>query len=297
MVFNCGEPNEQVVKAEVLCQSEDPDLAVLKVSSLKRVPEPVEYRQVAHLAETMRVFILGFPFGDSLAANHANPNITIGTGSVSSIRKDKSGKVVRVQIDGALNPGNSGGPVVDARGNLVGIAVQTIQGSHIGLTIPAGELTAMLEGGLGKPTIAVTGGRESLPRRNTRLWCPVFDPLKKLKSASVHFVPRSVPADPAQGRPAPTRRRGGQPETRPLIARWDRPGGTPFDAKASPTIKQVTVQASFVNGDGKTVYLEPQVVALPAPVQVSITTDENGATTTTVTETQTERRRPADVAK
>ena len=129
VVFNCGEPNEQVVKAQVLCQLEDPDMAILKVSSLKRVPEPIEYRQVAQLAETMRVFILGFPFGDSLAANHGNPNITIGTGSVSSIRRDKSGKVVKVQIDGALNPGNSGGPVVDGRGNLVGIAVQTIQGS------------------------------------------------------------------------------------------------------------------------------------------------------------------------
>jgi L-fuconolactonase len=61
------------------------DLAVLKVSAPKRNPEPIEFRQGAQLAETMRVFILGFPFGDSLTANHGNPNITIGTGSVSSI--------------------------------------------------------------------------------------------------------------------------------------------------------------------------------------------------------------------
>ncbi len=59
----------------------------------------------------------------------------------------------------------------------------------------------------------------------------------------------------------------------------------PLDVKGSPPIKQVTVQASFVNAAGKTVYLEPQVVAVPAPVQVS-TSEDKGATTTTVTETQ-----------
>src|SRR5262249_37560859 len=146
----------QVLKAQVLCQVEDPDLAVLKVSGLKRLPQAIEYLQRAPLAETMRVFILGFPFGDSLAPDRANPNITIGTGSVSSLRKDGAGKVVRVQIDGALNPGNSGGPVVDGKGNLVGVAVQTIQGTHIGMTIPASELASMLEGSVGKPAIAVT---------------------------------------------------------------------------------------------------------------------------------------------
>ena len=113
VVFNSGEPNEQTVKSEVLCQVEDSDLAVLKVSGLRGAPRAIEFGQAAQPTETMPVFILGFPFGDSLAANKANPNITIGKGSVSSIRKDRSGKVVKVQIDGALNPGNSGGPVVD----------------------------------------------------------------------------------------------------------------------------------------------------------------------------------------
>ena len=226
VVFNCGEPNEQVVKAQVLCQLEDPDMAVLKVMSPKRLPEPIEYRQGAQLAETMRVFILGFPFGDSLAANHGNPNITIGTGSVSSIHRDKSGKVVKVQIDGALNPGNSGGPVVDGRGNLVGIAVQTIQGSHIGLTIPAGELIAMLEGGLGKPRIAVTG---AVDRRPTEIrHCRTPDrPFEKAQVGVGAICAAVHSRGPHQGRPATTCRRCGQPEARPRSARWGRPGGTP----------------------------------------------------------------------
>jgi S1-C subfamily serine protease len=287
VVFRCGGPDEQVVKAQVLCRAEDPDVAILKVSSLKRMPQPIEYRQGTEPAETLRVFILGFPFGDALAASSGNPNITIGTGSVSSIRRNTAGKVVGIQIDGALNPGNSGGPVVDSRGNLVGIAVQTIQGSHIGLAIPGGELAAMLEGGLGKPRVAVTPAVNQAPARY-EIVVPVIDPFQKLKSASVDFVPRSVPADPGKaGRPQIAADAGSRKLDLALgegVAR----APLPLDASAAQPIKQITVQASFVNAEGKTVYLEPQVVAVPAPVQVSTATDATGGTTTTTTITETQ---------
>ncbi len=283
VVFNSGEPNEQTVKAEVLCQSEDPDMAVLKVSSLRSAPRAIEFRQTTRPVETMPVFILGFPFGESLAANKSNPNITIGKGSVSSIRKDKSGKVVKVQIDGALNPGNSGGPVVDGGGNLVGIAVQTIQGTNIGLTIPADEVGAMLEGGLGKPTIAVTPAVNGAAPKY-EIVVPVIDPLKKLRSASVQFVLKSVPADPSRaGRPQLASEAASRKVDLPLrggVARVE----LPLDAKAAPPIKQVTVQASFVTGAGKAVYLDPLVIAVPVPVQVRTTTDDKGKTTTTITQ-------------
>ncbi len=282
VVFNSGEANEQTVKAEVLGQLDDPDLAILKVSGLKSVPKAIEFRRTAQPSETMPVFILGFPFGESLAANKANPNITIGRGSVSSIRKDASGKVAKVQIDGALNPGNSGGPVVDAAGNLVGIAVQTIQGSNIGLTIPAGEVGTMLEGSLGRPTIvarpAVNGAAPKY-----EIVVPVVDPMKKLRSASVQFVTKPVPADPSKaGRPqlaSDAASRKVDLSLRGAVARVE----LPLDAKATPPVKQVTVQASYVNSAGKTVYLDPQVIPVPATVQVTTTTDDQGRTTTTTT--------------
>src|SRR5579872_1295906 len=116
IVFNSGEANEQILKAEVLGALDDPDLAILKVAGLKSPPRPIEFRQAQQPAETLPLYILGFPFGDALATNKGNPNITVGKGSVSSVRKDASGRIVKVQIDGALNPGNSGGPVVDSKG-------------------------------------------------------------------------------------------------------------------------------------------------------------------------------------
>ncbi len=285
VVFNSGEPNEQVVKAEVLGQMEDPDLAVLKVVSLKSVPKAIEVRPTTQLSETMPVFILGFPFGDSLSPNKANPTITIGKGSVSSIRKDKAGKVVKVQIDGALNPGNSGGPVIDGAGNLVGIAVQTIQGTHIGMAIPASEVANLLEGGLGKATIKVTGGVNGAASKYDIL-VSMIDPLKKLRSASLHYVTKSVAPDSTK---AGQLQLGSEKASRKLdlslqggVARAE----LPLDAKDARTTKQVTVQVSFVTGEGKTVFLDPQVIEVPAPVQITTNSDGKGTTTTTITETK-----------
>jgi carboxyl-terminal processing protease len=41
-----------------------------------------------------------------------------------------TGQIAGVQIDGNLNPGNSGGPVVDAQGRLVGVAVAKVVGTR-----------------------------------------------------------------------------------------------------------------------------------------------------------------------
>src|SRR5579872_4406562 len=184
IVFNSGNGNEQAIKAEVLGALDEPDLAILKVSGIKIPPRPITFQLVPQPVETMSLYILGFPFGDALATGNANPTITIGRGSVSSIRKDSSGKTAKVQIDGALNPGNSGGPVVDVKGNLVGIAVQTIQGSNIGLAIPPDELTGVLEGRVGKPAV-VASIEQGAPRYEVVV--PVIDPLKKLKSVAIQF--------------------------------------------------------------------------------------------------------------
>ena len=72
-----------------------------------------------------RVFVCGFPFGDDFS-KLKNPEISIGPASVSSIRLGPGGRVARVQLNGALNPGNSGGPVVDGAGRVVGIATAKI---------------------------------------------------------------------------------------------------------------------------------------------------------------------------
>lgn len=292
-VFNSGEPNEEALKAEVLCQLDEPDLAVLKVAKPKAPVVPLEFRSVPQPFETMPVFIVGFPYGEALSTNQGNPNITIGKGSVSSVRKDQNGKLAKVQIDGALNPGNSGGPVVDGQGRLIGIAVQTIQGSNIGLTIPAGALTDVLAGSLGKPSITVSPiVNGAAPKYE--ISASVIDPLGDLKTAVIYFVPQSVPADPGKAGQAQLKSHAGSRKIALTLQNNVARAELPLTAEQRQSLKEVTVQASFVNGQGVIVYLEPQIIAVPTPIQATVTAKAqvgNGAgrSGVTATITQTER--------
>ncbi|MHC5540763.1 LamG domain-containing protein, partial [Singulisphaera rosea] len=58
--------------------------------------------------------------------------------------RNKDGVLSALQIDAAVNPGNSGGPLVDNRGEIVGIVVRGLPGTRIGFAIPAGRLRDFL---------------------------------------------------------------------------------------------------------------------------------------------------------
>jgi S1-C subfamily serine protease len=146
-VFWSGTKKEQSYTAKVVASDRKRDLALLKLTGCRDLAKPIEIGRAPNLQETMPVFVLGFPFGKGLSTNKGNPSITIGKGSISSIRRDERDQVALVQIDGALNPGNSGGPVVDSQGRLVGVAVATINpeiGSGIGFAIPTSKLISLL---------------------------------------------------------------------------------------------------------------------------------------------------------
>src|SRR5262245_11840829 len=119
LVFWSGTRQERVVKAEVLASDPSRDLAILRVTDFKDLPKPIAMNPKLELIETMGVYIFGFPFGQALSTTKGNPAMTVGKGSVSSIRENERGEIQVVQIDGDLNPGNSGGPVVDSKGRLV----------------------------------------------------------------------------------------------------------------------------------------------------------------------------------
>lgn len=234
----------------------------------------------------MPVYIVGFPFGDALSTNKGNPTITIGKGSVSSIRKDASGKLVKIQIDGALNPGNSGGPVVDAKGNLVGIAVQKVQGNNIGIAIPPAELSAALDGTVGVPTIALTKTGK-VPMPTYEVIVPMLDPMKKIKSVSLHFVDGAVPFD-ASKKGEPQLQSVGTSRKIDLAMKDSTANGfLPLSVEADSPGRQVTVQIEYVAAEGKTIYLDPLVVKIAAPavmtgnITSTSTRTVNGVTTTT----------------
>ncbi|HEV3144015.1 MAG TPA: S1C family serine protease, partial [Gemmataceae bacterium] len=137
-------------------------------------------------------------FGKMLATGKRRPAMTVTKAAISSLREDDNGELAVVQIDGGVDPGNSGGPVVNADGELVGVAVATISGSSgIGLAIPAGPLRSMFEGRIGAVHLALKPNSEK-PALAIEL--SVIDPLNKITAVELHSIEISrVKADLDKG--------------------------------------------------------------------------------------------------
>ena len=138
LVVNSGEPGkEYTLGGELLAADLENDLAllrpyVLEVGARHLVPKGLVVPKTPNVALLQRLFVFGYPFGEQLGAE-----ITVRETTVSSLRHDPgSGRLSLIQVGGGMNPGNSGGPVVDLKGNVVGVAVAGIQGTDINFAIP-----------------------------------------------------------------------------------------------------------------------------------------------------------------
>ena len=143
IVAHSGTPDEIRFEGTVLGADRDNDLAVVRVDGDQtKLPAPlvVELDRCS-LTELQKVFIFGFPFGASLGKE-----ITARDSSVSSFRRDVDGSLYQIQVNGGMDPGNSGGPVVDARGVVVGVSVAVIKGTQINFAVPSEKIQGMLHG-------------------------------------------------------------------------------------------------------------------------------------------------------
>jgi S1-C subfamily serine protease len=105
-------------EAVVMGAQPEQDLAVLKASKLPDDLFPATMRSTADLRPGDPVVAVGFPFGIGPSAS---------AGVISGLKREyrsMSGERVLsnlIQFDAAVNPGNSGGPLVTAEGEVVGI--------------------------------------------------------------------------------------------------------------------------------------------------------------------------------
>ncbi|MCY2968730.1 MAG: trypsin-like peptidase domain-containing protein [Planctomycetota bacterium] len=288
VVFQSGNPTEKSLPAEIVAMSEDPDLAILKVGGIPDDVAPLDVEKNVELVETTSVFVVGFPFGESLAIGSGNPAVTIGKGTISSLRRNETGRIVRVQIDGSLNPGNSGGPIINAKGELLGIAVEAIRGSNIGLAIPTAELKSVLSGNVGKPTVMVYQENADTPPR-VQVELPVMDPLGKLREVSIQYVEGLVSTE--IGGPVKSIVSDGvggvtKVQVEGVVGRAD----LPIELPKSTETRQVTVQPKLVDPDGNVVLLPPTVLAISGANAVRPT---RPSATGTTRNSRTRSRSPA----
>ena len=130
VVLNSGENGERTLPATIYGLDADLDLALLKVDGTE-LPPLLTLGKSDDLTEAQEVVAFGFPFGESLGKS-----MTVSPTRVSSLRKE-NGLLTKVQLTGGLNPGNSGGPVTDQKGEVIGVSVSKLRNTDIAFAIPA----------------------------------------------------------------------------------------------------------------------------------------------------------------
>src|SRR2546422_322175 len=125
-------PDGRVLPGSVVGGDGDPDVGVIRVEG--DGVKPGESGAPDRLKVGQPVLAIGNPLGLS-----GGPTVTSGV--VSSLRRSLdlgSGGLKVIQTDAAVNPGNSGGPLVDLEGKVVAINTVTIPYAEgIGFAIPA----------------------------------------------------------------------------------------------------------------------------------------------------------------
>jgi serine protease Do len=124
--------------ARVVRIDDDADLALVEIDS--NAPMPGLALSTRPVLAGQWVLVLGCPFG-------AGPTAT--TGIVSALPGavlEPEALAGRMQLNAAVNPGNSGGPVLGLDGQVIGVANATIPGGYgLGFAVPVAALSALLD--------------------------------------------------------------------------------------------------------------------------------------------------------
>jgi len=105
--------DSKIFKAKVIRESAEDDLAVLEIESPLRNFRSMKLGDSDSIEVAEPVIAIGNPFGLSF---------TVTSGIVSAVgRTTPDGKEGLIQTDAAVNPGNSGGPLINMGGEVIGI--------------------------------------------------------------------------------------------------------------------------------------------------------------------------------
>lgn len=152
--------DDRQFQASIIGSDEASDLAVLKVDATDL--QPAEFGDSGKLAVGDRVVAIGDPLGAQLRG-------TMTSGIVSAINRDlevNDRTMTLIQTDAALNNGNSGGPLINEYGQVIGINTlkmsntlsdisATVEG--LGFAVPSSRVVSVIN------DIIATGGFHGLP--------------------------------------------------------------------------------------------------------------------------------------
>ena len=265
ITLNSGTTDASTHNAKLVAVDDGNDLTILRFE-MPRPPRRLLFADLDHITETTQTFVLGFPFGAALSTHDNKPSVTVSRASISAIHRDSDGVIEQIQLDGELNPGNSGGPVVDRTGRVIGIAGLKVGGTNISFITPISVLKRNLQGRVGGISwIFVDHDTRAIYEAKVEL----VDPLDEVRIVSILTAPRSkVPDDP--GTPGDYKPLPGSHEHR-LSLKDDTAEGRVTLAQSDVSAEPHVFQIKWILADKTRKYSRPE--DLPQHPAVSLTHD------------------------
>jgi V8-like Glu-specific endopeptidase len=142
-------PGRQAVSARLVTTDQVKDLAILQISLGNLTALPVASSEAVQVLDS--VTVLGYPLPGELGTA-----LSASDGKVNAVREAHNSGTSLFQIDANVNPGNSGGPLLNNHGEVVGIVVAKINSlqyakengsllpERINFAIPMNEAQALI---------------------------------------------------------------------------------------------------------------------------------------------------------
>ena len=118
----------ETFSATVISVDPQRDLALLKINTDKQFAS-LPIGNSSRVRRQQSILVIGFPFGED--------DVTSNSGKVTSIRTEGAEQVL--VTDAVVNPGNSGGPMLNDRGEVVGVIKSLLIANIGGSPMKAGE--------------------------------------------------------------------------------------------------------------------------------------------------------------